>query len=376
MKLLLMVLFLLLQHLTASERDITLLDFTERLSSQNNINIYIDEDLKAKEVSLFVPEEIKNEELLLLYRESVKKLGYELTNFNDTYYLLKIQNSSLYSYFIDLKFNSSDIVSKYLTFKDVKFQYVDTTNTFVIYCLQSQFNLLNQDIKKIDSQKRQVSLKFTIIETNDDDLKERGFEFSTSYINSDGAIQNVLNTFILPFQSSKPIFPRTSFYAALKLFNENNLLSVSQNPYVLVQDSRAFEFNAVTNIPYQSSTTVTQATNMSEQTSIQYKDVGLKIVGKAFMFDDYINLDIDLIIEDILNIVDNVPTTYKRQLKSITDLKYGEVLLLSGIKQNKITTNKFDIPFLSSIPYLGELFKFSSESNINSNISIAIEVIK
>ncbi|MDD5400138.1 MAG: hypothetical protein PHQ93_02995 [Sulfurimonas sp.] len=375
MKKLLVIVVLFLQ-LQANDREITLLDFTELLSAQNNINVYIDEDLKSKEVSLFVPENIKNDDLLFLYRESVKKLGYELINFNNTYYLLKIQNSSLYSYFIDLKYNSFEAVSKFLTFKDVKFQYVDTTNTIIIHCLQSQYFSLVHDIKKIDFEKKQVTLKFTIIEINEDELKEQGFTHSTLYTSATGEVQNVLNTFVLPFQSKNPIFTSPNFYGALKLFSESKFFNVSQNPFILVQDSKEFNFSAVNNIPYRKSNTITQAANVSEQTSIDYKDVGLKINGKSFVFEDYINLDLDLIIEDILSVVDNVPTTFKRQLKSNTNLKYGEVLLLSGIKQNKKSKDNFEIPFFSSIPYLGEAFKYKKDTSTNSNISIAIEVIK
>lgn len=378
MKIMRVFLFLLLTipYLVANDKNITLLDLTELLSSQNNINVYIDEDLKSKEVSFFVPEQISNNDFLFLYQESVKKLGYELTSFNDTYYLTKIPVNDIYSYFFDLKTNSYEAVSKYLTFKKIDFQYIDTTNIIIFFSTQQQYPSLYKDISKIDSQKKQVTLKFTIIEINEDDLKERGFEFSTTYKTADDSYKNVLNTFILPFQSSNPVFMRSTFYSALKLFNEFKFFKITQDPYVLAQDGKDFIFSAVNNIPYQTSTTVTQATNTSEQTSIEYKDVGLKINGKTLIYDDYVNLDLDLIIEDILSTTNNIPTTFKRQLKSNSNLKYGEVLILSGISQTKINNDDFSIPFISNIPYLGELFKYKSHSDIKSNISIAIEVIK
>lgn len=368
--------FLLIQCLAANDKNITLLDFTELLSSQNNINIYIDEDIEAKEVSLFVPEHLNNDEFLHLYRESVKKLGYELTSVNDTYFLTKSIPNELSSFFIDLKTNSSEDVIKYLTFKDIKFQYIATNNKIVVHCLDSQYPLLFRDISKIDSQKKQITLKFTIIEINDDDLQKRGFEFSSNYETASGEVKNVLNTFVLPFQNTNPVFMRSTFYSALKLFNETKFFNISQNPFILVQDNKDFTFQAVNTIPYQTSTTLTQATNTSEQTSIEYKDVGLKILGKTLIYEDYVNLDLDLIVEDILSTTNNIPTTYKRQLKSNSNLKYGEVLILSGINQTKVNKIDFSIPFISNIPYLGELFKYKSESNIKSNISIAIEVIK
>lgn len=371
---------LLLLHLSlvASEnqKDISLLDFSEFVSTHNNINIYVDEDFKKQTVSIFLPEDITNESLFHVYETTLKDIDLILLKSDNLYYISKIVPDDLKSYFIKLKTNSYDSVSKYLTFKKVNFQYIATDNVFIIFCKDLEYSSLLSDIKKIDSKNKQVTLKFTIIEINDDDLKEQGFQYSSIYKDSDGITQDILNTFILPFQSSKPIFPRTSFYGALKLFNENKFLNISQNPYILAQDNKDFTFQAVNTIPYQMSTTITQATNYSQQNQIEYKDVGLKIIGKTLIYADYVNLDIDLIIEDILGITNNIPTTYKRQLKSNTNLKYGEVLLLSGINQTKVNKNDFSIPFISNIPYLGELFKYKSESYIKSNISIAIEVIK
>lgn len=180
---------------------------------------------------------------------------------------------------------------------------------------------------------------------------------------------------IIPSQSNKLIFNSSNFYYSLKLFDEKKLLNVKQNPFVLVQHGKDFNFNAVTNMPFLSSKVVTQASNYSNQTNIDYKDVGLKINGKAFVFDSYVTVNLDLVIEDILSVVDNTPTTYKRQVKNITNLKKGEVLLLSGINQTKISNTDLKVPFLSSIPYLGEIFKYSSSSNINSSISIAVELV-
>lgn len=370
--------FLLPLFLQANEnqKEVSLLDFSEFVSTHNNINIYVDDDFKKQTVSIFLPVEITNEELFYVYNSTLKDLNLSLSLYDSVYYITKVMPIELQSYFIKLQTNSFAVVSKYLDFKQVKYQYIDTNNVFILYCLNTEYGSLVADIKKIDSQKKQITLKFTIIEINDDDLKEQGFEYSTSYTSSSGAIKNVLNTFILPFESNSPIFERATFYGALKLFNENKFLNISQNPYVLVQDNKDFFFQAVNTIPYQMSTTITQATNYSQQNQIEYKDVGLKIVGKTLIYDDYVNLDLDLIIEDILGITNNIPTTYKRQLKSNTNLKYNQVLVLSGIKQTKINNDDFSIPFISNIPYLGELFKYKSHSTIKSNISIAIEVIK
>lgn len=372
----LVLLFLLHLSLVASEnqRYISLLDFTEFVSTNNNINIFVDEDLKKENISFFIPENIPDHNLFFIFKNSMQKLGYSVSQYDNIYYLSK-NDKQFFTYFVKLKNNSFENVSNYLKFKKIEYQFIDTINTFIIFSLSDDVSIIQNDINRIDTKKKQISLKFTIIEINEDDLKEQGFEFSTTYQMADKSYKNVLDTFILPFQSSNPVFMRSTFYSALKLFEENNILNIVQNPYILVQDSKDFSFSAVNNIPYQTSKVLTQATNYSQQTMIEYKDIGLKITGKSLIYDDYVNLDLNLIIEDILNSNDNIPTTYKRELKSNTNLKYGDVLILSGIKQIKTNKNDFSIPFFSNIPYLGELFKYKYESNNKNNISIAIEVL-
>ncbi|TKI68887.1 type II and III secretion system protein [Sulfurimonas crateris] len=356
-------------------KSIKLVDFVQLVSTNNNINIFVDEELKKENISLFVPQNLPTHNLFFIFKNSMQKLGYTVSLYDDIYYLTK-DEKQLFTYFVKLKYNSFENVSKYLTFKKIEFQYIDTINSFLIFSESDNVNIILNDINRIDTQKKQVTLKFTIIEINEDDLKEQGFQSSTTYQTADESYRSVLNTFVLPFQSTNPVFMRSTFYTALKLFNEFKFFKISQNPYILVQDSKNFNFQAVNTIPYQTSRTLTEATNTSEQTSIEYKDVGLKIIGKTLIYDDYINLDLDLIIEDILSTSNNIPTTYKRQLKSNSNLQYGEVLILSGINQTKINKTEFSIPFISNIPYLGELFKYKSESDVKSNISIAIEVIK
>lgn len=356
-------------------KSIALVDFIQLVSTNNNINIFVDEELKKEGISLFIPNELDPDNLFFLFKNSMQKLGYVVSQYDSIYYLSKNQKE-LYTYFIKLKYNSFDNVSRYLTFKNIKFQFIDSINSFILFSETDNIDVIKNEITKIDAQLNQVTLRFTIIEVNDDDIKEQGFSLNSLYISASNEYKNVLNTFVLPFSSSKPIFPNTTFYGALKLFHELKYFNIVQNPHVLVQHSKDFTFSAVTNIPFQTSKVITQASNYSNQTSIDYKDVGLKINGKPLIYDDYINLDLDLVVEDILSTTDNIPTTYKRQLKSNTNLKYGDVLILSGIKQDKSTKDTLSIPFFSDIPLVGNLFKYESNKSNTSTISIAIEVIR
>jgi len=354
------------------EKNIPILDFIELYSLHNNVNVFVDENI-SKEVSLFVPEDIKPHDYQSLFQISLEKLGYSVSKKGEVYFIQKYPDPKNDVFSIDLSFNCSHEVEDYLKFKEIPYQYSQSTNRFFINTHVSKLGAIAKDIKLIDKPKNQLSIKFTIIETTNDDLEQLGTDLTASTLSS--SAKSVLSAIISPQTSGKFVFENNHFYSVLNLYQQKKHLNILQNPFILVQDGKEFSFQAVTNIAFKTSETSTSSTIDSEKTSIEYKDIGLKISGTPFINKEFVNLDLNLSIEDILSIVDNVPTTYKRLLKSNTNLKKGEVLILSGIQQSKLKTNDYSVPFISNIPYLGEVFKYKSTEQQHSYISIAIELV-
>lgn len=360
-------------------QDIPLSFFAEKVSLQNNINIYIDEDLKDKLVSLYVPEQISNSDLLTLFQTTVSKLDYNLLKVGETYYLKKkFENVDLeFSYIYKLAYNTSEDCKSVLTILKVPFTYLSDSNSFIITTTEKKYLEAETFLKKVDSKQKQVVLKIVILEFQDADIQERGVQWSSIFDDATGVTKVAINTIVAPLNTKNLTLSNIDFYGALKLLNDNKIISVKQYPYILAKNNQSFKFEAVDNIPYLVTTTKTQASNTSEQTSIEYKDVGLKINGKSFVYDDYITLDLDLTIEDIVgSAITTMPQVYKRHLISNSNVNYNEVLMLSGIKRNKIENNDINIPFFSNIPYLGEIFKYSYKTDKQLNITISIEVLK
>ncbi|WP_455755926.1 type II secretion system protein GspD [Sulfurimonas sp.] len=358
-----------------SNIDILFVNFIEKVSQQNNINIYIDEDIKDKTVSLFIPDKISNKNLLKLFKNTIKKMSYNLKKRGNNYYLSKIEEPLSNKYLYKLKYNSYKDCKSILGILKVQHSYLEDTNSILISSTQNSYETTKRFLDKIDIKQKQVILKITIYEYQEENIKERGVKFGTIYKGIDGTIETALNTLVAPLSTKGNILDNTDFYSALRLLNEDNKVTIKQTPYVLAKNNKSFKFEAVDNIPYLVTTTKTDAANTSEQNSIEYKDVGLKIDGKAFVYDDYVTLNMDLIVEDIVSVIDNTPQTYKRRLNSITDVPYKKVLLLSGLKRTKHYTNDYSIPYISNIPLLGSIFQYKTDNQSQLNITIAIEVI-
>jgi len=356
-------------------KNILLLDFANKLSLQNNINIYIDEDLKDKKISLFVPDSISNYDMLSIFKSTISKLNLNLVGTGTTYYLTKKIKLSDDKYLYKLKYNSFADCNKILKSFGYKYLYLNDVNSFLISTTFKNYTLLKKYLNIVDVKQNQVILKIMIFEFNNNDLTDIGI--SNLVKNQMDVSDIAINAILAPLNSSTLTLSSNKFYGALRFLNEHSLLKVKQFPYVLARHNDNFKFEAVENVPYLTSTIITDATNVSEQTRIEYRDVGLKINGKTLIYENYITLEIDLIIEDFMNSSEtNTPKTYKRHLNSKSDVDYNNVLLLSGIKRTKHEVINYSIPFISNIPYLGEIFKYKSRSESELNITIAIEVIK
>lgn len=371
------ILIFLVHNLVANNYNLTLVEFADKVSKQNDINIVIDEQFRNLKISLLIPDKISNKELFKMFEKTVNKNKFNIFKSGSTYYLSKKIKYASNSYLYKLKYNTfRDCELIFKTF-DIKYLYLQDLNAFSFKTDKFTYSKLISVLNDVDIKKKQVMLKIMIFEYADSLTNERGIQYGSIYKGIDSSIQTALNTIIAPITTNNPTLLSADFYGAVRLLNEDKEITVKQNPFILAKNNKSFKFEAVENKVYLERSTRTEATNVSEENSYKYKDIGLKINGKTFIHQNYITLDIDLIIEDLLNgDTDNLtPETYKRVLKSNTNIGFNQVLLLSGLKRNRVTKNDWSIPYLSNIPYLGELFKYKTKSNETINITIAIEVI-
>lgn len=64
-----------------------------------------------------------------------------------------------------------------------------------------------------------------------------------------------------------------------------------------------------------------------------------------------------------------------RESDSIVKARSGQVIVIGGLMQDRATNNNFAVPFLSDIPYLGNLFKRQQTGSIKSELVILLRPI-
>jgi len=353
--------------------NVNIQDFTNRVSKQTNKIIYINKDINSS-ISLFIPNKINDSDIFKTYKILMNDRGYLLQKKGDFYYL-KSKKSFEQSYIYNMQYSNFKDIESFLQNSHVNFIYLKTKNAFVFRSTpKNKKHILNM-LHILDIKQKQVMLKIMLFEYSNTDIKERGVQWGSIYKNISGVTATAINALVASVNTSFYTLSTNNFYSALHFLNDKQLINVKQFPYILSKNNQSFTFQAVDNIPYLVSTTKTDSSVNQEQNSIEYRDVGLKIKGKSRIYNDYISLDLSLIIEDIINNNNNMPQTYRRILSSNTNIKNNQVLILSGLKRNKIINHDYSIPFLSNIPYLGQLFVYKTSEIKSVNITMAIEVL-
>ncbi len=284
----------------------------------------------------------------------------------DTFY------NSIKLKFIDFK----DIENFLNVYKDIKYEFVASSKLLLINASASDFKSIQNFINLIDVLPSQLKLKVTIIETNLDKLKEFGFEHQTDIAN-DLDTNYFFNLVAYPFTISNevPYTSKNKFYSFLKMINENGNSKFVSSPILTLSDNKNVEFSVSTTIPYTTGSTIIDDTNSKTTTSIQYKDVGLKILITPRIYKDLVYMDLDLEVSNIISNENNIPLVSKKVVKQSFYLNSNNLFVLTGINQNETTNNISGIPYLMDIPFLGWLFKYESKTETSSNLSIFFEII-
>jgi len=358
-------------------RNITLGSFVADVALANHINIYIDEDLSASKISFYVPDIKTPAALLNALKTSLSKKGLRLRKQNNFYYISKRIDFKPSSYLYKLQYNSQDDCKSILDTMGVKYKYLSDNNSFIIYSTPTLYSRVKLLLSAVDKRDKQVKIKIMIFEYYDKDLRDVGLQIGSMFKDITKSTQTALNSIISSISTNGVTLSSNAFYSALHLLQQHNIINVKQYPFVIAKNNKLFKFEAVNNVPYLVTTTKTNANQQTEQNSIEYKDVGLKISGTSLIYNDYISLSLKLVVEDFIKNDDSLtPQTYRRLLNSDTDIKYNQVLLISGLKRTKSLVNDYSIPYLSNIPFLGKIFQYKTHSKENLNITIAIEVTK
>lgn len=354
-----------------------LLNFAELASKFNNIAIVTDDSIDGN-YYYFIYQHDTNL-TLSMFRKMLESKGLFLYKKDNFYYITdkKLPDYDLRR--IDLSNYILEDVRRIMSNFELNATYSTTSNSVFFRADDVAYEQIKQAVASIDKPLEQVEFKLTITETNLKDIKDRGAKLQSLLkpLNH-GDLAYYINLITSPYTTNSNVVRNDSegFFGVLNFLDTNGLTKIISSPFLTAKNHTEVNFSAVQNIPYLVQNSQTSATQTTTQNSYEYKDVGLKITLKPVILKDHVDFDLHLILEDLLSSANTLtPITSKKELKSSYSLKRGDILVLSGI--NKTTTQKQrnGIPILKDIYILKYLFSVEQDQDINSVVTLTIQVI-
>lgn len=251
-----------------------------------------------------------------------------------------------------------------LIFDEDKVMVNPDTSTITLDGATSLLNKAEIELKKLDVAQPQVNVKATVIELSKNKARDLGLSFNSSSWSKDTSVSG--------YEGIK--FAITAAHE--ETFSNGTILA---RPDVTVFSGRKAHIMMGDKVPVFTSTSTSSDINSDSTVSVEYKDVGIQL-DVVPRINDQDKETITIAVKPTISAIsewsesgnNRAPVIATREAETTLRVRSGETILLGGLLKEEEINNIKQIPFLSKLPFLGELFKSRSKSKKNTEILIAI----
>ncbi|WP_106478909.1 type IV pilus secretin PilQ [Phytohalomonas tamaricis] len=250
------------------------------------------------------------------------------------------------------------------------------TNTLLIQDTREQIEQVRRTLDHLDVPIRQVQIEARIVIARQSVTNTMGIRWGASKasvpgsgINLSGASTGVSSTGGLVVDLGSDTSPTTTFsFGYLSgdvlldlelnaLESEGKSQTISQ-PKVITANQQKAVIKQGQEIPYQESTS-------SGATNVEFKEAVLSLqVTPQITPDNRIIMDLIVNNDDVSSTdYDGAPAIDTNEIQTQVLVNNGETVVLGGILSTEQLRNLYKTPFLGDLPMLGQLFRYTEESN-------------
>lgn len=379
-------------------KNLDLKDLIKVSSKILDKNILVKTDIKGK-VDFISVKPISKKQLLEVLKNSLESFGYELID-KDSFFIIKEKKQEKKQKKIEHKVITKVIALKNIQVEQLKkiLQNFKTINKYEKLFISSDnesnsliligkvqiIQNIEKLVKKLDKDEPQIFLKAKIVELNSNLVNKVGLRYGllsgktsnsgiftiASNLNSNEAVDFDISSIGLSIPTLKSSI---SLGATLSLLHQNYALKIVSEPSILCINNKKSTIYVGQSISLQTSSTTTSGGNTSY--SFERKDVGLKLEVKPRLKadDNKVRLYINTILEGVKNsTTNNQPDTTKKSVSTFAVVSNGESIILGGLVENRNEKLDDEVPYFSSLPIIGNLFKHKNNSSKQSNLVIVI----
>jgi len=237
-------------------------------------------------------------------------------------------------------------------------------HTVTVMGSTAELQRIRQQIGEIDNAQKQVVIKATVIELARSKARSMGLSYLSDVWGKDTSISGY-NGFKFSVTGSHE-----------ETIGNGNVLA---RPSITTFDGRKASILMGDKVPVFTSTSDSTESDSDTTMSVEYKEVGVKldVIPRINEEDkETITMVIKPSVSTISQWVESgnnkAPQISERSAETTLRVKSGETILLGGLLKDEEIKSIRQIPFLSKLPVLGEIFKTRSIDKKNTEILIAI----
>mgnify|MGYP003676547164 CR=1 FL=1 len=263
------------------------------------------------------------------------------------------------------------------------------TNTLVIRDTEEGIQRTIQILKELDVPVEQVLIEARIVEINKNFLEEYGLNWGGTGVGTGPAYTNGgagPNNISSGTGTFAPLYPTATAGASTLGISFTRLLGgldlnlelraleteghskIVSSPHLTVSDNQEAYIKQGQEVPYLEA-------SASGAASVAFKEAVLELrVTPQIAPDNSIILDIEVKNDrvDTSAALTSVPSINTREIKTRLMTYDGETIVLGGIYEKTVNRKENQVPLLGDIPFLGWLFKSTSNNIINTELLIFI----
>jgi len=284
---------------------------------------------------------------------------------------------------------------------DISISADEATNSLLIFGPNEIFITLDRIIKQLDIRRLQVYIEAMVVEVS----LSKSLEFNINWIaplpvndsmagvgnfstNSAASVEAAPGNFtsntlgvvanpdkegsLISLGGGKSFFNFAAFIKATQTDSEINVLA---NPQLLMLNNEEATINVATVVPVGTNSVVDA--NGNRTTQIEYRDVGILLtIRPQISGSDSIRLEIketsSNIVEKPVDIDQSGVVTLKRELQTAVLTGNGDIVVLGGLINEKVSSSGSKIPGLGDLPLIGWLFRNSKDEVEKTNLLLFI----
>jgi general secretion pathway protein D len=273
------------------------------------------------------------------------------------------------------------------------------TNSLIITAPEPMYRQLRRMIDQLDSRRAQVYIESMIVEVSGGDSADFGFQWqaigntNNEYIGGAGTNFGTGGGNILSNQGSataigalkglgqgfnigvvRNIGGTYGLSAVMRALQSRSDTNIVSTPNLITLDNEEAKIIVGSNVPFitgQYTNTGTSTTSPFQ--TIERKDVGITLrirpqIGengtvRMTLFQESSSLSADT----APGTTSAGPTTNKKSIESTVVVDDGQIIVLGGLIEDKVTVEKSKVPLLGDIPYFGALFRTETRTKKRTN---------